>query len=137
MFSPTDRQPFTAAATNVVHHNDPSNGFGQASWWSVAFKHPLYPDLKCVMFAGEDEDYEWFGNLLLQDHGPFMEIVAEFSHMCWLDITELPNSMEIVLDHVGTLLNKPIHSNKSPRETVGFLNEQFQEYAPKHYCHGF
>jgi hypothetical protein len=32
------------------------------TWWSTVFEHHKYPGLKCIMFSGEDEDYELYGD---------------------------------------------------------------------------
>jgi hypothetical protein len=135
MFRPADRGPFSAAATSVVHYDLPSTGFMGLWWWSTAFKHATYPELTCVIFAGCNDDHDWYGNLLLTDTG---EIVAQCSHMAWMEMTELPGGTAIVLENVGNLMNKVVWiGNDVPQEPAGFFAEHFQEYAPEAYCHGF
>jgi hypothetical protein len=81
----------------------------------VAFKHPLYPDLTCDV-CGEERRRYGSGSAIPASRymGPFMEIVAEFSHMYWLDITGLQAAHRVVLDRVA--LSSTTHTQQQVRK---------------------
>jgi hypothetical protein len=128
------RETFLADATDIVRYNAPGPT-AQDWWWSVAFKHPLYPGRMCVMFSGDGEEYEWYANLLLKEVDNAYEIVAESSHLAWMDIEDFLHGKETMLDKVSKLCGRPVRRpDCACQETDGFLHESFQEYAPKDYC---
>jgi hypothetical protein len=86
------------------------------------------------MFSGDGEQYEWYVNLLLQDVDGALEIVAEASHLAWMDLEDFLHGEETMLDKVGKLCGRPVHrSDCTLQESAGFLCESFQEYALKDY----
>jgi hypothetical protein len=112
-----------AEATDIVRHNSPGPT-DQDYWWSVAFKHPMYLGRTCDVL-GDGEQYEWYVNLLLQDVDGALEIVAEASHLAWMDLEDFLRRG----DHAGQgrqALGRPVHRSILYTPGIdGFLCESF------------
>ena len=92
----------------------------------------------CVMFSGEDEDCEWYGDVLVRQEGDGYVIENMCSYKTWTDVRQFPNNHEALLSYLRTLLHTdklvPLPPSKE-QSSVGFLDETLGEYHPRHYAH--
>jgi hypothetical protein len=137
MFFPMERELFASSARNVRYYDVDASGFMGYTWWSTVFEHHKYPGLKCIMFSGEDEDYELYGDVLVREEGHGYVVVDMYTCKTWMDIRQLPNDHEDILSKLRTLLRTdtlvplPLTEKQS---SVGFLTEMAGEYHPRHYA---
>jgi hypothetical protein len=91
----------------------------------------MYPGKTIVMFSGEDDDYEWYGDALLEPSGKGFIVVAMCTHIAWMDTRTFPNDHPGVIEHIKTLLKtEHVEPMVGEQNRTGLLTEQYGEYHP-------